>query len=111
MPPETEFSALIDLHDYVCAYPELEAEGGGEDAEIQIAWQESLYLPGCREKGNRDEICGKCFPVSVQWDLFRRLDPCRCRKYRSVSWRAGRYLLISVKTGRMELRLHRLRNL
>lgn len=109
VPPQTEFSVLIDLHDYLCAFPELEAEGGGEDAEIRIAWQESLYLPGSREKGNRDEICGKCFPVSVQWDLFRRLDPCRCRKYRSVSWRAGRYLLISVKTGRMELRLHRLR--
>ncbi|PNA11770.1 alpha-L-rhamnosidase, partial [Pseudomonas sp. MPR-R1B] len=52
---------MIDLEDYVCAYPEI-TTWGGAGGSVRIHWQESLFeVFGKDDKGNRDAIEGKYF--------------------------------------------------
>src|SRR5919199_1747374 len=63
VPAHTRRRVLIDLQNYVCAYPEL-VTSGGAGSTVRVLWTESLcHDPSdwCKNKGNRDEIEGKYF--------------------------------------------------
>lgn len=102
IPANTEQFVLWDLGDYYCAYPLCEVSGG-RDAKISWGWAESLYLPKSEAKGQRDGFIGKTFrgmtdtflPGGGAW-----------RKFSTLWWRAGRWCLLSIKTGAEPLTLH-----
>ena len=102
IPAQTCRRILIDLEDYVCAYPELTVSGG-RDASFRIDWQEALYEHLFKpNKGNRDEIEGKYFTSIVGWkdgpgDIFTA-DGGQKRIFAPLWWQAGRYVEILVRT-------------
>lgn len=94
----TNINFLWDLENYYCAYSEIEV-CGGKGAEIKMEWAESLYLPekdsGLLEyKGNRDEVAGKLFLGFGETFLPSGGN----EKFKSLWWRSGRYILISIAT-------------
>ena len=109
VPPRTRRRALIDLHNYYCAYPEVVVSGGA-GSSIRVHWQESLYCePEARTKGNRDQIEGKYF-VTV-WhrkdgigDTFKP-DGGQQRRFETLWWQCGRYIEVVVQTGDEPLRI------
>ena len=89
-------NVLLDFNDYLCAYPVLKAVGS--DSSIGVYWAESLYSgAGASEKGNRSEVEGKIFRFEVQHDVFHDFMP-ESQKVSSLWWRAGRFVLIRIKT-------------
>ena len=112
IPPHTGRRILIDLTDYVCAYPEL-VVSGGRDSRIRVNWQEALYeqLPP-QTKGDRDAIEGKYF-VCAWWahdgvgDTFLP-DGGNERQFDTLWWQCGRYVEIVIQTAGEALTLNRL---
>jgi hypothetical protein len=103
--PHTRLRAILDLDEYYCAYPYLVASGG-DGAEVQLGWAESLYTnPGLGEKGDRNEIDGKFFRGYA--DEFV-LDGGEHRHLNTLWWQAGRYLQLHIKTGNRPVTLHSL---
>lgn len=102
IPPFTSRRILIDLEDYYCAWPIL-AVADGKDSEIKISWAESLFenLDGI-EKGNRRQIMGKYFRGVA--DKF--MCDGKPRELTTLVWRAGRYVLISLKTSAQPLTIN-----
>jgi hypothetical protein len=96
IPSGTRRRVLIDLRDYVCAYPEL-LVSGGRGSTISLSWAEALFqdLKG-GSKGNRDEIEGKYF-VGLA-DTFLP-DGGAHRRFDLLWWKCGRYLEVVVSTG------------
>ena len=102
VPPHTVRRVLIDLDDYVCAYPRLVTQGGS-GAEIRMGWAESLYEGDVTEwwhtfhatKGHRDEIWGKV--LATDYDVFHQ-DGEASRVFEPLWWRAGRYVELRVRT-------------
>ncbi len=96
---------LIDLDDYLCAYPEL-STSGGKGARITMGWAEALYEsadPHDHRKGNRGEVQGKYIRCPV--DAFL-LEGGRGRLYSTLWWRAGRYVDVLVETEDDPLSIH-----
>ena len=62
IPARTRRRILLDLNNYVCAYPEV-VTSAGKGATIRVNWQEALFQHAKTDtaKGNRDEIEGKFF--------------------------------------------------
>ena len=112
VPANTCRRILIDLENYVCAYPEL-AASGGKGSLVRIHWQESLFEePETKNKGNRDEIEGKYF-VTI-WhrtdgigDAFLP-DGGAGRRFETLWWQCGRYVEVVVQTGDEPLTIHSL---
>ena len=105
IPPHTFRRVIVDLEDYLCAYPEA-ILSGGRGAELAVRWAESLYLtPEGREKGHRGEIEGKYF--IGYGDVFRP-DGAAPRAFDTLYWRSGRYLELRVRTGAESLVIERL---
>ena len=104
IPANQNINLLWDLENYYCAYPQLEVSCG-LGAEISIEWAESLYLPADSSdepltyKGNRDDVAGKLF--SGFGDTFYPSG--EHEQFKSLWWRSGRYILISIKTAREPL--------
>ena len=95
IPANTSRRVLLDLEDYVCAYPQVRLRGG-DGGRFQMFWAESLFHEQeAKTKGNRDEIQGKYFVG--YGDIFCPAGPVT-RDYDSFYWRAGRYLEILVQT-------------
>lgn len=99
IPANSNINILWDLENYFCGYSQLEVKGGN-NSEVIIEWAESLYKPESdpklplRHKGNRDEIANKFF-----MGFGDRFYPSgNDEKFRSFWWRAGRYVLVRVKT-------------
>ncbi len=112
IPAHTARRVIIDLQDYVCAYPEV-VLSGGRDALVRIHWQEALYEDPRRSvKGNRNEIDGKFFCMT--WHLRDGYgdtfitDGGANRRYDSHWWRAGRYVEVVVRTAEEALTLESL---
>ncbi len=104
IPANSMRRAIIDIGDYVCAYPQL-VVAGGKGAVVCLEWAEALCLepdtsiaPGTqvavRHKGNRDGVDGRWF-VGIG-DTFRPDGPQRA--FSTLWWEAGRYLSLSVQT-------------
>ena len=115
VPADSRVAVVADFEDYLCAYPELTVAGGGEDCTIELCWQESFYedandAPLWNVKPSRDVICGKYFLRSKnhQRDTFRNIPEteCRCKPF---WWRAGRYILLLIRTGNTPVTLKNLR--
>lgn len=97
LPPRTRRRVIVDLDDYVCAYPEIEVSGGAGSL-VRILWAESLRKkPGKWDfdKGNRDAVEGKYF---LGMGATFRPDGGRSRRFGTLWWSAGRYLEITVQT-------------
>jgi alpha-L-rhamnosidase len=104
--PFTRRRVLIDLEEYVCAYPVLRLRGG-RDAEVRVHWQEALFTDDDR-KGNRDEIEGKRFrSIGTEddgvGDVF--IAGGGEEEHTTLWWAAGRYVEITVETGSAPLTL------
>jgi len=103
VPPHTARRVIVDMGNYVCAYPEV-VLSGGKGSSVRIHWQEALYEDPRRSvKGNRDEIEGKVF--CMVWHLKDGFgdtfitDGGKSRRFDTHWWRAGRYVEIVVRTG------------
>ncbi|HWD91572.1 MAG TPA: alpha-L-rhamnosidase C-terminal domain-containing protein [Verrucomicrobiae bacterium] len=104
VPANTEEFLLCQLDNYYCAYPECEVSGGA-GAKLTWGWAESLYLPKSDAKGQRDEFIGKTFHGMT--DTFLPGGDAH-QKFSTLWWRAGRWCLLSIKTGAQPLTIHRL---
>jgi len=102
IPPHTRRRVLIDLEDYLCAYPEIVTSGGAKSG-VRIHWQESLYDDAnASSKGNRDDIEGKFFtciwwPHDGMGDTFLP-DGGAHRRFDTLWWECGRWIEIVVET-------------
>ncbi len=105
--PHQNLAVLLDLEEYHCGYPFVEVDGGDEGCSIRISWAEALFLPGSAEKKHRGEISGKRFSRTCQGDCFKDFDGEK-RRYRSFWWRAGRYMLVGIRTGEKPFRLRKI---
>lgn len=95
IPADTSRRVILDLEDYVCAYPQVRLRGG-DGGRFQFFWAESLFNePEAKTKGDRREIEGKFFVG--YGDVFLPSGPV-ARDYDSFYWRSGRYLEIQVRT-------------
>jgi 3',5'-cyclic AMP phosphodiesterase CpdA len=94
IPPHARVTLLYDQTFLTTGYPQLTVSGG-KDAEIDLGYAESLWLPGLREKGNRNEIEGKQF-VGMR-DVFIA-DGGQRRRFEPLWWRTWRYLQLSIET-------------
>ncbi len=95
IPAHTSRRVILDLEDYVCAYPQVRLRGG-DKGQFQIFWAESLFNePDAKTKGNRNKIEGKYFVG--YGDVFRPAGAI-ARDYEPFYWRSGRYLEIRVQT-------------
>ena len=111
-PAHTRRRILLDLNNYVCAYPEVETDGGAKSS-VRVHWQEALYSdPRRSEKGHRDEIEGKTF--GTVWSLQDGVgdtflpDGGASRRFTTLWWQCGRYVELLVVTQDAPLTLSRL---
>jgi len=87
---------IIDLDDYVCAYPQIELSGG-KGSELTIGWAEALYIDySSHTKGQRDEVEGRMF-VALCRDIIKS-DGGIHRRFEPLWWRAGRYVELLIET-------------
>lgn len=112
LPPGTCRRVLIDLDQYVCAYPVLELKGG-RDAEVRVHWQESLYETEPQAgKGHRDVVEGKLFgrpglEEDGLGDLF--IAGGGRERHSTLWWQSGRYVEVLVTTATEPLTITGLR--
>jgi hypothetical protein len=109
VPPHKSYRAIIDLQNYFCAYPQIQASQG-QEARMTIGWAEALFeeLPPVAphgRKGNRDEIEGRLFAGLFDTFVFNGRANC---DYTTLWWEAGRYLELLIETRDEELVLHHL---
>ncbi|HEX5322288.1 MAG TPA: hypothetical protein VFW40_00780, partial [Capsulimonadaceae bacterium] len=109
----TKRRILIDLEDYVCAYPEL-VTSGGAGGSVRVYWQEALYNePDAKTKGDRSEIEGKYF-VTL-WHIKDAIgdtflpDGGQGRRFDTLWWQCGRYVEVLVETADEPLTIESLR--
>lgn len=110
IPANTRRRVILDLENYVCAYPEVTVSGGAGSL-VRVHWQEALYTdPRKTVKENRDEIEGKYF-VTV-WHLQDGIgdsflpDGGDKRRFDTLWWQCGRYIEILVETQDAPLTIH-----
>ena len=112
IPPRTKRRVLLDLEDYLCAYPQIEVSGG-RDSLVRIHWQEALYCEReARTKGHRDKWDGKFFVTCWHLkdgvgDIFLP-DGGQNRLFETLWWQCGRWVEIVVETRDEPLVLERL---
>ena len=115
VPPHSQLAVIADFEDYLCAYPEITVAGGGAESSIELCWAESFYdNPGDEwskdEKTHRNTISGKYFvkaknPQRDTFCNFPEKDICLTPFW----WRAGRYILLKIRTGKEAVTLKSLR--
>jgi len=97
IPPHTKTTLLFDQTFLTTGYPQLTVSGG-EGAQIDMGYAESLFLLDARgpiNKGNRNEVAFKQF-VGVS-DTFIADGGWR-RRFEPLWWRTWRYLRLTIKT-------------
>ena len=108
--PHRSWSGLFDAETILTAYPGLVTENG-LGADVELLWCESLGYEAALTnnnflviKGHRDEVIGKrCFGEGdhfIPGPLAGRI------RWRVPWWRAGRYLLVRIRTQDAPLTLH-----
>jgi hypothetical protein len=107
-----EWTALLDAETIITAYPGVETSGG-RGARIDLSWAESLGAGAelrennfLVEKGHRDEIADKFFYGFG--DVFAPAGRGGVEFLQAPWWRAGRYLLVRVRTAGQPLVIRRL---
>ena len=96
VPPHSAQRAIVDLEEYVCAFPRL-VVSGGRGADVSIRWAEAL-LKGTTgtEKGPRGEIDGKYFQGLA--DAFVAPGGDEPRAFEPLWFEAGRFVEVVVRT-------------
>lgn len=105
VPSGSSVNILWDMDEYYCGYAHLQLEGG-KGSTLQIEWAESLFMEEetsgqNKPKGNRNEIAGKYFWGFGDTYLLSGGQA----RYKSFWWRAGRYVLVRIKTADAPLTL------
>jgi len=96
IPPHTCRQVILDLDDYVCAYPQIELSGG-KGSQLTIGWAEALYIDhASHSKRQRDEVEGRTF-VALCRDIIQ-VDGGSQRRFEPLWWRAGRFVELLVET-------------
>ncbi len=113
--PGQNFAVLIDMENYYCGYSTATLSGGDKDSSLRILWAEAAaYITensrysswGCQDpKGNRSELPGKQIPAPAQADEYGTLDGEK-HDFRSLWWRAGRYILLHIRSGKAGFTIH-----
>jgi alpha-L-rhamnosidase len=97
IPSHTQRQVIIDLEQYVCAYPQLSVSRG-TGSRVTIGWAEALHLDASgNEKGQRDEVEGRTF-IALCRDVFIP-DGGITRQFEPLWWRAGRFIQLLIETG------------
>ena len=97
VPPHSHRQIILDLEQYVCAYPQL-CLSGGSGSRITVGWAEALYLDSSgRTKGQRDEVEGRTFIAQCRDVILPDGGP--QRQFEPLWWRAGRFVELLVETG------------
>jgi alpha-L-rhamnosidase len=107
IPPHTKSVLLYDQTFLTTGYPELTVSLG-KGATVDIGYAESLFLPGLRDKGNRNEIEGKQF-IGAH-DVFIA-DGGPHRRFQPLWWRTWRYLRLTIETQNQALLIDDLRGI
>ncbi|MGL4512779.1 MAG: hypothetical protein ACRCT8_06785 [Lacipirellulaceae bacterium] len=107
VPSDSAVTVLFDLETYATAYPRMTL-AGGKDASVRVAWAESLYELGADGKGSgfkrsRNEVLNKEFRGVA--DMF--VSSGGEQSFQTWWWRAGRYVLLTVKTASEPLTIER----
>ncbi len=97
VPPNARLQVIIDLQEYVCAYPQLRLSGG-RGSRVTIGWAEALHLDGSgHAKGQRDAVAGRTF-IALCRDVVLA-DGGQDRLFEPLWWRAGRYVELLIESG------------
>jgi hypothetical protein len=106
IPPHAHRQVVLDLEQYVCAYPQVRLSGGS-GSEFIIGWAEALYLDvSGRAKGQRDEVEGRTFIATCRDVILP--DGGAQRQFEPLWWRAGRFVQLLVETGDQPLTVEEL---
>jgi alpha-L-rhamnosidase len=105
IPAHTHRQVVLDLADYVCAYPQLQLSGGS-GSRLIIGWAEALHLDASgKTKGQRDEVDGRTF-IAISRDVMAP-DGGAQRQFEPLWWRSGRYIELLIETGEQPLTIER----
>ena len=97
VPAHTRRQVVLDLEQYVCAYPLLRLSGGS-GSRISVGWAEALFKDASGQaKGQRDEVEGRTF-IALCRDVILP-DGGAQRQFEPLWWRAGRFVELLVETG------------
>jgi hypothetical protein len=94
VPAHARAAVLFDQDHLATAYPEL-VVSGGRGATVALLYAESLFVPGTKRKGRRDEVEGK--EMRGVRDVFVPDGGAR-RRFRPLWWRTYRYVQLEVET-------------
>jgi len=96
IPSHTRRQVIIDVEDYVCAYPQIQLSGG-KGSRLMIGWSEALYEDVAGQiKGQRDQVEGRAF-VALCRDVIVS-DGGMGRRFEPLWWRAGRFIQLLIET-------------
>ena len=106
IPAHTHRQVILDLDEYVCAYPQVQLSGG-RGSSLTLGWAEALHLDASgQSKGHRDEVEGRTF-IALCRDVVLP-DGSAHRHFEPLWWRSGRYLALLIETGEEPLTLERI---
>jgi len=103
LPPNTRVTALWDLGDYYCAYPQLALDGGA-GSRVVWAWAEAL-VDSRKKKGDRNVFMGKTLRGVED---TARPDGRAGARFAPFWWRCGRWCALRVDVGAEPLTLRTL---
>jgi len=102
LPPHQQRRIIIDLEDYVCAWPRVKLSAS-PGSKVSLDWTESLFIDEKQQnKGNRNEYLGKYF-IGIGDEFHAPKDG--PMSFEGPFIRTGRYLEIRITTGEHPLTL------
>ncbi len=105
VPGNTRRQVIVDLEEYVCAYPQIQLSRGN-GSRVTIGWAEALHLDSTGQaKGKRDEVDGRTF-IALCRDVVVA-DGGPQRQYEPLWWRSGRFIELLVETAEQPLTVER----
>ena len=97
IPAHTRRQVVLDLEQYVCAYPQVQVSGG-RGSRLSVGWAEALYLDSSgKTKGQRDQVEGRTF-IAMCHDVILP-DGGAQQQFEPLWWRSGRFIELLVETG------------
>ncbi len=105
IPAFSRRQVVLDLENYVCAYPQLTLSAGA-GSRVIVGWAEALHLDDTGQaKAQRDEVEGRTF-IALCRDVFLTDGGAR-RFFEPLWWRAGRYIEVLIETADEPLSVER----
>ncbi len=101
IPAKAKIKLLIDLEDYLCAYPELKWSGG-TGSKISLGWAEALRDPVGDDKRHGNVAAESRF-LGPSDEII--VDGGANRSWRPLWWRCGCYVQLEIETGAEALTL------